>query len=291
MKTTGWFQATALSLLAIFSAITVISVSPAYAYDFGDFKSSTLAQKAWASLAEGDVEGVLTYTNKVIELYGVKAKEMQAGLKDYVKGKNEDIFAMWALNDVATCLFIQGEVYRRANMKAEAVKVFQTLVNEYSFGQTWDVNGWFWKPAQAAKEKLALIDSGLALDFGDYSSSFMATQAWKALDGEDPTIAVIYADKVMEMYGTKAKDMQASLTEYPWQSREVVFNYWALNDVGTTLFIKGKALKKVGRALEAKAAFKTLVDEYFYAQCWDPQGWFWKPSEAAQQELDELASM
>ena len=42
-------------------------------------------------------------------------------------------------------------------------------------------NGWFWKPAEAAREKLAMIDSGQFLDFGDYTSAFMTTQAWKAL--------------------------------------------------------------------------------------------------------------
>ena len=288
MKTADGFKAMACAI-AILGGMTFAAAANSYAYDFGDFKSSTLASKAWAALAQNDLEGVLTYTNKVLELYGAKAKDMQAGLKDYVKGDKDKIFSMWALNDAATSLFIQGEAYRRANMKDEAVQAFQMLIREYSFGQCWDTQGWFWKPAEAAKEKLALIDSGLALDFGDYTSSFMTTQGWKALDGEDPTVAVIYADKVIEMYGDKAREMQASLTEYPWQSRDVIFNYWALNDAGTSLFIKGKALRKVGRNDEAKQAFKILVDEYFYAQCWDPNGWFWKPAEAAQQELDELA--
>ena len=85
--------------------------------------------------------------------------------------------------------------------------------------------------------------------------------------------------------------MQGSLTEYPWQSKEQVFNYWALNDVGTSLFIKGEALKNAGKAKAAKAAYKQLIDEYYYAQCWDPQGWFWKPAEAAQEALDALGEI
>ena len=39
---------------------------------------------------------------------------------------------------------------------------------------------------------------------------------------------------------------------------------------------------------EAQAAYKRVINEFFYAQCWDPGGWFWKPSEAAQQKLGEL---
>jgi hypothetical protein len=38
------------------------------------------------------------------------------------------------------------------------------------------------------------------------------------------------------------------------------------------------------------AAFKQVVSDYLYAQCWDTNGWFWKPAEAAQQKLVELES-
>ncbi len=52
-----------------------------------------------------------------------------------------------------------------------------------------------------------------------------------------------------------------------------------------------KALKDTGNEKEAKAVLKKLVDSYYYAQCWDPQGWFWKPAEAAQELLDELGEV
>ena len=39
---------------------------------------------------------------------------------------------------------------------------------------------------------------------------------------------------------------------------------------------------------EAAAAYKEVVNNYLYAQCWDTNGWFWKPAEAAQQKLVEL---
>ena len=82
--------------------------------------------------------------------------------------------------------------------------------------------------------------------------------------------------------------MQASMTEYAWESKEDIFAKWALNDVGTAFFIKGEALKKAGDPVTAKKSYKKLVDNYYYAQCWDTNGWFWKPAEAAQQSLDEL---
>ena len=100
-----------------------------------------------------------------------------------------------------------------------------------------------------------------------------------------------YVKKVLELYEIKAKEMQASLTEYPWESKDKIFSYWALNDVGTALFVEAEAYKNGGQMKEAKEVYKKLVDNFSYAQCWDPQGWFWKPAEAAQQALDELENI
>ena len=105
---------------------------------------------------------------------------------------------------------------------------------------------------------------------------------------DDSDAVVAYVDKVLELYEEKAKAMQESMTEYAWESKDEIFSKWALNDVGTALYIKGEAFKKAGQHEKAKQAYQALVENYFYAQCWDPNGWFWKPAEAAQQALDEL---
>lgn len=262
----------------------------AEAYNFGDYRSATLATKAWSALEKSDIEAVLAYTNKCIELYAEQARKMQAGLKDYATGGNDNIFKYWALNDVATSYYIQGEAYRKANLKDESKEAFNKLTKEYSFGQAWDTKGWFWKPAEAAKEKLAMIESGVNLDFGDYSSGQLVQKAWAALAANDINAVTAYVNKATELYGVKAKDMQSSLKEYPWESKEKTFSYWALNDVGTALFVLGEANRNAGKKEEAAQAYKKLIDEYFYAQCWDPQGWFWKPAETAQQKLGEMSA-
>lgn len=124
-------------------------------YDFGDFNSETLVAKAWESLSQNDLEAVWAYTNKCVEIYGDGAKSQQSTLKSYPKGTKEEIFSKWwALNDVATALYIQGEAYEKANMKELAKAAYQMIINEYSFGQCWDSKGWFWKPAEAAEKKL-----------------------------------------------------------------------------------------------------------------------------------------
>jgi len=256
--------------------------------NFGDFRSSTLTTKAWTALSQNDIESVLAYTNKCISLYAAQAAKMQANLKDYVTGSNDAIFKLWALNDVATSYYIQGEAYRAANMKDEAKEAYNKLIRDYSFGQTWDTKGWFWKPAEAAKEKLGMLAAGVSWDFGDYSSSTLVQKAWAALAANDLKGVEAYANKAVDLYAAKAKDMQSSLKEYPWESKEKTMSYWALNDVSTALFILGEAYQNAGKKDDATKAYKRVINEFFYGQCWDPGGWFWKPSEAAQQKLGEL---
>ena len=258
------------------------------AVSFGDFRSSTLTTKAWGALNNNDIESVLAYTNKCIELYAEEARKMQSNLKDYPTGSNNDIFKYWALNDVATSYYIQGEAYRKANMKDEGKEAYNKLIKDFSYGQAWDPKGWFWKPAEAAKEKLAMVEAGVNLDFGDYSSNQLVQKAWAALAAKDLNGTVAYVNKLTQLYGVKAKEMQASLKEYPWESKEKTMSFWALNDVGTGLFVLGEAYRTSGKKDEATQTYKKLIDEYFYAQCWDPQGWFWKPAEAAQQKIAEM---
>ena len=170
-----------ITSILILVSFMLINPKLVAAYNFGDFRSETLTTKAWEALNQGDLEAVLAYTNKCLELYSDQAKKMQASLSDYAAGENSKIFSYWALNDIATSLFIQGEAYRKAKMTDEATAAYNKVIKEYSYGQAWDPKGWFWKPAEASKEKLAMLESGSDLDFGDYSSSFLATQAWKAL--------------------------------------------------------------------------------------------------------------
>jgi tetratricopeptide (TPR) repeat protein len=271
------------------SAQTTQPVAPTASYNFGDYRSVTLATKGWKALEEGNLEAVLAYTNKCIELYAEQARTMQAGLKEYPAGEDQKIFSFWALNDVSTCLFIQGNAYLKAGQKDKAKAAYERIVKEFSYGQCYDVkNKSFWKPADGAKDKLDMMEKGLDLDFGDMSSAAIAKGAWAALAKKDLPAVKAYVEKNIQLYGQKAKEMQASLKEFPWESPEKIFSFWALNDIGTSLFILGSAYRDAGNKDEAVATFKKLVNEFYFSQCWDPQGWFWKPAEAAQQQIIEL---
>jgi tetratricopeptide (TPR) repeat protein len=129
----------------------------------------------------------------------------------------------------------------------------------------------------------ASIEAAAAkLDFGDFKSSTLTTKAWKALDDEDYVAAIAYTRVVIERYGEEGRRMNASLSGFASSSE--AHDYWALNDVGTSLFIAGRAYAELKMYEEAAQAFETLASEYRYCQCWDPKGWFWRPADNAAEE-------
>ena len=126
-------------------------------------------------------------------------------------------------------------------------------------------------------------------DFGDYTSEAITTRAWEAYGRQDYEAALVFTAKCIEMYEAEARTMQASLPSFPSnEPREETAKYWALNDVGACLFIRGEILLQQGDQAGAKAAFLKLRDDLGFAQCWDPRGWYWKPAEAAKQKILEI---
>ncbi len=235
----------------LLAGIGVCTPQTGFAYDFGDYRSLTLTTRAWEALEKGDIEAVLAYTNKCIELYGEQAKAMQSKLTGYASGSSQEIFSYWALNDVATSLFIQGEAYRKAKMYDEAKEVFNRLINDYAYGQCWDAKGWFWKPAEVAKEKLVGVASGTSIDFGDMSSGALTTKAWKALLDGSLEGVLAYTNKCIELYDVKAKEMQASLTAYPTEN-EKIFAYWPSMMWGRVTLFRGKLCEGPGSPRKPK---------------------------------------
>lgn len=143
---------------ALIVLMAIFSFTSLSAQDFGDFKSYELTAKAWDAAAANDHKLVMAYTNKCIEMYMAQAKKMQASLSELPKGSQEEVSKLWALNDVGTCLFIQGESLIKNGDKEGAIKAFKTLTQELKYAQCWDTSGWFWQPAGAAKQKIVELE-------------------------------------------------------------------------------------------------------------------------------------
>ena len=251
-------------------------------YDFGDFSSQTLTTKAWGALAGKDYAALDAFAKKCIALYEAKAIEQQASLSEFAS--KEKAFNFWALNDVGTCYFILGKSYLAQGRVKEAQEAFRTVVDKFAYSQAWDTKGWFWKVAEGSSDQLATI--GTAYDFGDYTSETLTGKAWQALTGNDYKGIELYTKKCMELYEADAKKQQASLTEFA--PKDKAFNYWALNDVATCYFIYGESLMAQKRFQEAKAAYERVVNDFGYAQCWDPKGWFWKVAAGARGKINKI---
>jgi tetratricopeptide (TPR) repeat protein len=135
----------------------------------------------------------------------------------------------------------------------------------------------------------AICTGAEALDFGDRSAATITGKAWAALDSQSYEDAIGYAKKCVELYEKQAVEMQKELKEpVPDTDKEAVLKKWALNDVGTCYFIMGQALEQQKKREEAMAAYKQVVEKLPFAQCWDPQGWFWKPADAAKDRVKAL---
>jgi hypothetical protein len=124
-------------------------------------------------------------------------------------------------------------------------------------------------------------------DFGDYTSATLTGKAWKALEAKKWDEVTAFTEKCIEMFKDKAVEQQKALTEIPTE-KEKVFSNWALNDVGVCYFIKAQALEKQDKKKEASDAYKILAEKLPFAQCWDTNGWFWNPSEAAKERIKVL---
>ena len=121
-------------------------------------------------------------------------------------------------------------------------------------------------------------------DFGDHASSTLTRKAWEALADKDYPKVLAYTHKCVELYAQEGKKMNSEMTDF--EPSETAAQKWALNDVGTCLFIMADAYVALENFPEAVNAYRTLAKDYNYAQCWDPRGWFWRPAENADLKAD-----
>jgi hypothetical protein len=96
----------------------------------------------------------------------------------------------------------------------------------------------------------------------------------------------LFVKKNFELYEGEAKKQQASLTDFA--PKDKAFDYWALNDVGTSYFILGESLMNQKKYPEAKAAFQRVINDFGYAQCWDPKGWFWQVAKGSKDRIKKI---
>jgi len=151
-----------LGLAAILFAASLLSCAStdkAAQTTTGGDSSSVLTSKAWAALGNQNLDEAVALADTCVKLYGAEALKMQASLTQYPPNKPQEATTKyWALNDVSTILFIKGEALLKKGDSAGAKKAYKRCANDFKFGQCWDPKGWFWKPADPAKQKIVEIE-------------------------------------------------------------------------------------------------------------------------------------
>lgn len=120
----------------------------------------------------------------------------------------------------------------------------------------------------------------------DVSSEILVRAAWAASGENNLERLNAIAGRALELYGEKARAQQAALTGFPPRGEEK--NYQELNDFATILFVQAEALMNNGKTSEAIAAFQNIIDNYNWAQTWDPRGWFWSVAEKSQDSINVM---
>ncbi len=137
--------------------VTPPAAPVAPALDFGNFSSEAITTKAWEALNAKNYTNAKAYAQKCIDMFKDKAVEMQKALTAPATVK-EEVFKSWALNDVGACYYILGQALEAEGKGKEAIVPFKFLVDNLSFAQCWDTKGWFWKPADAARERVKALE-------------------------------------------------------------------------------------------------------------------------------------
>ncbi|MCX7926558.1 MAG: tetratricopeptide repeat protein [Candidatus Omnitrophica bacterium] len=126
------------------------------AIDFSKYTSSQeLMTQAWKVYNEKNYEQSLAFANEVIKRYEKEAKKQQASLTNFAPAGREADY--WALNDVGTAYYLLGNIYRDQKDKEKAKINYKKVIDDFSFAQCWDTQGWWWKVKSAAEEELAKL--------------------------------------------------------------------------------------------------------------------------------------
>lgn len=110
--------------------------------------------------------------------------------------------------------------------------------------------------------------------------------AWEASSKGDLKEIERLVGTCLALYSEEAKKLQVQLDNFPPRGKEK--EYQSLNDVATVLFIRAEAMMNYGKTEEAIQFFEDIIQEYQWAQAWDPHGWFWSVAEKSQNSIDVM---
>jgi len=118
--------------------------------------SKELVKLSWEASGTNNFEKAIEYTERCVELYQTQAKEQGATLSALSPRGHENEYGVF--DDVATCIFIKGEIFMKQGKTEEAIKTFNTIIQDYKFARAWDPRGWYWSVAEKSQASLDKLE-------------------------------------------------------------------------------------------------------------------------------------
>ncbi len=107
-------------------------------------------------------------------------------------------------------------------------------------------------------------------------------KAWAA----KPEERLKVTDECIAKFGVDADTMAATVKSFPPIGERKKFT--TMNDVAACYFIKGEALRDLGKNEEAEKVLNTVIDKYPFAKVFDPKGWEWSIKEVAKKIINQI---
>ena len=118
------------------------------------------------------------------------------------------------------------------------------------------------------------------------SSKELVQQAWEASGQRNIQRLEELVGQCLALYGKQAKEQEKQLTGFPERGQEE--QYQELNSVATCLFIRAESLMNAGKTEAAVVKVQEIMEEYPWAQAWDPRGWYWSVAEKSRDSINVL---
>ncbi|MBF0486197.1 MAG: tetratricopeptide repeat protein [Candidatus Omnitrophica bacterium] len=142
------------------------------------------------------------------------------------------------------------------------------------------------KPAPATVTSVVPIEA-VREDLSQKSLDELVKLAWASSGKDDYKEVSAIVNAIFVRFEPKAMALHSNLTGFP--PRDKVEDYKVMNDVATAHFILAEALMHQGKSDEAVALFKEAIQQFPYAQSWDPsRGSYWSVAEKSQASIDVI---
>jgi hypothetical protein len=135
--------------------------------------------------------------------------------------------------------------------------------------------------------------------FAQEDRAVMVKNAFDAFNARKYEEAIKIADACADQFGRaarrdqqwieagKERPLPAGRADPKTPAARATFANGVLNDAAACLFVLATSQERTGNCRSARETYQQLA-ELTHARTWDPQGWFWAPSDAASDAIERL---